>query len=93
MNQVQLGFGSNLSDGILKAPQSLIDEAIAMLGNNADVVGAKYRASRLAERQTMFWHEINKNKPESFVANGESVLFATRDKNLFQQVSAAISAK
>jgi hypothetical protein len=45
-------------------------EATAAVPNGADILGARYRAGLLAERQERFWDLIVRVNPETWIGNG-----------------------
>jgi hypothetical protein len=42
------------------------------------------------ELQQEFWAQIKRIKPESYIANGNSFNFVTRDSELFSKVTGAL---
>lgn len=81
-----------VNDGLfqLADPSSLLEDAVAATPIDADIVGAKYRVERLSERQQLFWEQIMRTEPESWVGNGDRLMFVTRNAELFTSVLLAL---
>jgi len=77
-----------VNDGIfrLASAESYMNEAIATMGSDTDIIGAKYRAERLSKRQNIFWDQLRKCKAESFIGNGHRLSFVSRDSSVFSAV-------
>ena len=75
----------------LRSKESLVADAIAAMGVQADIVGAKYFASASEERQLQFWHQLDQIKPESYIGAGDQLIFVSHDANLFDDVRKALS--
>jgi hypothetical protein len=71
----------------LRSPSSLVEEALAATPVGADLAGARYRSDLLAERQHLFWHQMLRTNPESWVGNGERFMFVTQNAEYFERVS------
>ena len=82
-----------VNDGIfrLASPDNFVRNAIAILVDQADLVGAKHLANRLAERQQIFWEQLRASNAESFIADGNTFMFASSNAELFERVTKAIS--
>ena len=81
-----------VNDGLFRLadPSSLVDEAIAAVPVGADLVGARYLGELLSERQRLFWEQINRTNPETWVGNGHRLMFASRNAEIFRRVFVAL---
>ena len=82
-----------VNDGIfrLTSPDQFVRNAVAAVGAQADIVGAKYLASRLVERQLIFWDQLKECNAESFIAGGHTFMFASQNAGLFERVKKAVA--
>ena len=74
----------------LRSPESLLTDYIAAAGQQVDVVGARHYAQDSAEHQLLFWQEITRIGPESYIGCGDQLIFASQNPELFNAVLKAL---
>jgi hypothetical protein len=84
-----------VNDGIFELTplNEYVEEGVAILGANADLVGLRHRIAIIGQRQQLFWEQLRRTNAESYVAQGNRFAFVTRDHKLFEQVAALIRSK
>jgi len=68
----------------LRSAASQLKDYIATSCPQADIVGAKHYFDELTEDQRWFWHEIDRVHPESYIGNGDHLIFLSRNRELFE---------
>jgi hypothetical protein len=68
-----------------------VQNVISSVGDQADVLGAKIIADRIAEQQVVFWHQMRECDAESYIADGHvSFRFVSQNADYFEKVKTAI---
>ncbi|MHC4169354.1 MAG: hypothetical protein ACYSWQ_20595 [Planctomycetota bacterium] len=72
----------NLGGFFLRAPEFLTEN----LDVTWDKSAAEAQMQFEVERQSRFWRQIERIRPKTYVAEGDSLVFVTRDKTLFDRL-------
>ena len=70
----------------LRNPRHLLEDA----DPTWDITGIKYRINVIDELQEMFWYEIERFSPESYIADGDNFIYVTKNRKLFEAVRDAV---